>query len=69
MFKVLVTVCMINSPAQCAIIENTEYPVVYETFESCKERALKIGSDVPIYLKGWRAIRWQCKKVNEGKFV
>ena len=69
MFKVLITVCMINNPAQCMFIENTKYPVVYETFESCKARALEIGSEVPNYLPNWKAIRWKCQKIKEGKFT
>ena len=50
-------------------LENTQYPVVYETFEQCKARALEIGSEVPKYMRGWRAVRWKCQKVKEGKFT
>ena len=50
-------------------IENTQYPVVYETFDQCKARALEIGSDVPNYIPQWRAIRWKCLKIREGKFT
>lgn len=69
MFKVIVTVCLIIDPSKCMFIENTEYPVVYETFEQCKARALEIGSDVPNYIPQWRAIRWKCLKIREGKFT
>jgi hypothetical protein len=50
-------------------IENTQYPVVYETFESCKARALEIGSEVPKYLPKWKAMRWKCTKIREGRFT
>ena len=69
MFKVLVTVCRIADPTKCMFIENTQYPVVYDTFESCKARALEIGSEVPMYLPKYRAIRWKCSKIKEGKFT
>lgn len=69
MFKVIVTVCLIIDPTKCMFIENIQYPVVYETFEQCKARALEIGSDVPNYIPQWRAIRWKCLKIREGKFT
>ena len=69
MFKVIVTVCLIIDPTKCMFIENTEYPVVYETFDQCKARALEIGSDVPNYIPQWRAVRWKCLKIREGKFT
>jgi hypothetical protein len=69
MFKVIVTVCLIIDPSKCMFIENIQYPVVYETFEQCKARALEIGSDVPNYIPQWRAIRWKCLKIREGKFT
>ena len=69
MFKVLVVACMVTNPQQCLFIENTQYPVVFETFEACKERALVIGSEVPEYLTGYRAIRWKCSQVREGRFT
>ena len=59
MFKVLVVACMVTNPTQCMFIENTQYPVVYETFEACKARALEIGSEVPEYMHGYRAITWR----------
>ena len=69
MFKVIVTVCLIIDPSKCMFIENIQYPVVYETFEQCKARALEIGSDVPNYIPQWRAIRWKCLKIREGRFT
>ena len=69
MFKVLVTICLIADPTKCIFVENVQYPVVYETFEECKARALEIGSDVPNYIPQWRAIRWKCLKIREGKFT
>lgn len=69
MFKVIVTVCLIIDPSKCMFIENIQYPVVYETFDQCKARALEIGSDVPNYIPQWRAIRWKCLKIREGKFT
>tara|TARA_A200000159_G_C7018995_1_gene213103 strand:+ start:347 stop:505 length:159 start_codon:yes stop_codon:yes gene_type:complete len=50
-------------------IENTEYPVIYETYDACKARALEIGSEVSIYIPQWRAMRWKCIKIKEGKFT
>ncbi len=69
MFKCLVIACLIANPNNCQILENTEYPVVYETFEACKSRALEIASEVPLYLKGYRPVQWKCSKVPEGKFT
>ena len=69
MFKCLVIACLIGNPNNCQILENTEYPVVYETFDSCKYRALEIASQVPLYLKGYRAVRWKCTQVAEGKLI
>jgi hypothetical protein len=69
MFKLLVYACMIINPKQCLILENTEYPVIYETFEQCKERALVIGSEIPKYIKGYRAVKWKCSEVKEGRFI
>lgn len=60
---------MIMNPKQCVILENTEYPVVYETFEQCKERALVIGSEIPKYIEGYRAVKWKCSEVKEGRFI
>jgi len=69
MFKVLVVACMVANPQQCMFIENTQYPVVYETFEACKARALEIGSEVPQYITGYRAMTWKCSQVREGRFT
>ncbi len=69
MFKVAVIVCMITNPNQCMVLENTQYPVVYETYNACKARALEIGSEVPTYLNGYRATRWKCSEVKEGRFL
>jgi len=60
---------MVMNPKQCVILENIEHPVVYETFEQCKQRALVIGSEVPKYLKGYRAVKWKCSEVEEGRFI
>lgn len=69
MFKVLVVICMVAYPKQCMVLENTQFPVVFETMETCKARALEIGSQVPQYMTGYRAIRWKCKQVREGRFT
>ena len=68
MYKVLVTVCMMQIPQNCMTLENHEYPEIYETYDQCKERALEIGSQVPVYMPKWKAIRWRCIKVKEGRF-
>ena len=49
--------------------ENTQFPVVFETMETCKARALEIGCQVPEYMTGYRAITWKCKQVREGRFT
>jgi hypothetical protein len=69
MFKAVVTICLINSATVCMILENFQYPVVYETYEQCKERALEMGSQVPEYMPKWKAIRWKCIKIKEGRFT
>jgi len=69
MYKVLITVCLLADPTKCMFIENTEYPVVYETYDACKARALEIGSEVSIYIPQWKAMRWKCIKIKEGKFT
>lgn len=51
------------------VIENTEYPVVYETYEACKQRALVIGSEVNKYMPSYRAVKWRCAEVQEGRFL
>jgi hypothetical protein len=51
------------------VLENTQYPVVYETYDACKARALEIGSEVPTYLNGYRAVKWKCSEVKEGRFL
>jgi hypothetical protein len=69
MFKVLVVICMVAYPKQCMVLENTQFPVVFETFETCKARALEIGSQVPEYMTGYRAMTWKCSQVREGRFT
>ena len=69
MYKCLVIACLISNPSYCQVLENTEYPVVYETFNACKARALEIASQVPIYFKNYRATKWKCSRVTEGKLL
>tara|TARA_R100001460_G_scaffold25883_1_gene52149 strand:+ start:2815 stop:3024 length:210 start_codon:yes stop_codon:yes gene_type:complete len=69
MFKCLVIACLISNPSYCQVLENTEYPVVYKTYDECKVRAMEIASQIPIFLRGYRATKWKCKEVQEGKFL
>ena len=69
MFKCLVIACLISNPNMCQILENTEYPVVFKSYDTCKDRALEIASQVPIFLKGFRATKWKCSRVAEGRFL
>lgn len=68
-YKLLVIACLIGNPKHCMVIENTEYPVVYETYEACKQRALVIGSEVNKYMPSYRAVKWRCAEVQEGRFL
>lgn len=69
MFKCLVIACLIGNPNNCQMLENIQYPVVYQTLEACKNRALEIASEVPIYLRGYRAVKWKCTRIAEGKLT
>ena len=69
MFKCIVVACLISQPNYCQVLENTEYPVVYKTYEACKNRALEIASQIPIYLQGYKATKWKCTEVQEGKLL
>lgn len=69
MFKAIVVACSIINPNYCVVLQNAQYPVIYETYEECKVRALKMAGDVHIYMKKFKPTRWKCEKIQEGRLL
>ena len=69
MFKAMILICVINDPTQCMFMENTRYPVLYNTLKACETRLAEMKAVIPAYVSGWKVSSWSCIKMNKGRSI
>jgi len=69
MFKAVVIACSMIIPNYCITLENVQYPVIFNSYDECKVRALEMASDVGKYMKSFKPTRWRCQEVKEGRLL
>jgi hypothetical protein len=63
MYQAIIIACMVGAPAECITLETQRW---HETERTCKADALFMAQKVHVYMRGYKASRWDCRHLPKG---
>tara|TARA_B100000029_G_scaffold88489_1_gene78340 strand:- start:1223 stop:1429 length:207 start_codon:yes stop_codon:yes gene_type:complete len=66
-FKALIFVCHIANPTQCFYLEDVREKLTSK--RQCIDRVFEMRTDLIDFMPHYKAIKWKCIELREGKFT